>query len=146
MDEIRVIDQFHYHLQVVFGLDVHTDDDRWPKLVGCSLLSPAGNIHDLPARWLRSPGLALWDVRATTELSEFRTDSGGVGGYMAEYGGQAIFALWSDDSFSNRLADTGWVAWQALWMIGGSITSLDRLDEVLHSRYKDRFDVWSNAM
>ncbi|WP_448620070.1 hypothetical protein [Geodermatophilus sp. URMC 65] len=143
MDAIRIVDQFHYHTQVVFGLDVQSDNNQWPRVVGCSLLSQAGDIHDLPARWLRSAGLALWDIKMTTALAEFCTDPGEPGGYMRAYGGRIMFALWPDNAFRTRLADTGWVPWEATSMVGASAAGFDAQDQYIESKYGGRLDAWA---
>ena len=53
-------------------------------------------------------------------------------------GGEIIFALWRDDTFQERLDDTGWVPWQAHWLIGGSIAAVEQHEEEINFKYKGR--------
>ena len=67
---------------------------------------------DLPARWLSSGGRALWVLNARDDIgSGVAVDTGNP---QEGWNGQIIFALWPDEQFSQRLADTGWQNWQAV--------------------------------
>lgn len=132
---IAVIDQYLYHAQVIFGLEIEAHSNEFPLLVGCSLRSSQGCVVDLPARWLLSPGQALWDVKGT---DEFKIGSD----VFSEWSGQIKFALWRDDTFNQRLADSGWLAWHAPYMIGASTAGLDIQDQRIKDNYGDRLHVW----
>ena len=56
--------------------------------------------------------------------------------------GKIIFAVYMDDTHAERLADTGWVDWNAQWMIGSSTKGLDMQDEQIKSKYGERLKVW----
>jgi hypothetical protein len=138
MDTIRIVDKYMYHARIVFGLDVLAPAERWPLFIGCSLLTRQGEVVDQPARWLPSPGLALWDIK----IGERRfQDNPGVP--MDGWSGRVIFAMYPDDTFSERLADTGWVPWSVYWLIGSSTAALDMQDQEIRAKYGNRFDVWS---
>jgi len=136
MYRLAIVDSFRYHGSVVFGLEITGPAERFPLFVGCSLRDAERTIHDLPARWIQSPGLALWTVK------EFGT-SFRSGSMYDGWHGQVIFALYSDDSFTSRLADTGWVNWSAPWLIGASVAGLEMQDEALEAKYGKRRQVWS---
>ena len=136
---ITIENRFEYHMQVVFGLRVTASDDRWPKVVGCSLRTREGEIVDLPARWLSSGGLALWKVDVPPG-PQFRI--GDRSSPIDGWEGQVIFALYSDDTFADRLTDAGWQHWHAPWLIGGSTKSLNYQDERVQSKYGSQLDVW----
>jgi hypothetical protein len=138
MYNIRIVDQFRYHASVVFGLDILAPSSEFPLLVGCSLQNKNGEIIDVPARWLLSPGLALWQVKVDSRLQS---------GVIPQDGwhGRIIFALWRDDRHIERLADTGWVNWECYWLIGSSTKGLDMQDDSIKSKYGDRMKVWKDG-
>ena len=136
MHSIQIVEQYRYHASVVFGLDVLAPSSEFPLLVGCSVRSRDGKIVDIPAQWLKSPGSALWNIKAPPEC-QISTDP-----WDKSWSGQIIFALWQDDTFTKRLADTGWVNWEALWLIGSSTKGLDMQDEQIKSKSAGRMDVW----
>lgn len=139
MSSIQIIKQYPFHGSVLFGLLVDGAVDAFPLLVGCSLRPRLGEIVDLKARWLVSPGRALWKVQAD---SRFRESGTNVSPMDSDWEGQIIFALYSDESFNERLADTGWVSWYAPWLIGSSAKGLDYMEEEIESSFAGRFDVW----
>jgi hypothetical protein len=137
--KITVVDQFGYNASVVFGLEVEAPAEECPLVVGCSLRTTQGDIIDQPARWLSSAGLALWEIKATPEfkIGQHREDG---------WRGQVIFALWPDDRFSRRLADTGWLPCSAYWLVGASTAGLDMQDDNVRRKYDGRFGVWSKPI
>ena len=98
---IDIIQEFHIGLgSIDFFLEVTGNPDIFPVYVGCSFRVNS-EIIDQPARWLKSPGKIVWEVNEDREkIYRSRT-------------GEVIFAVYSDDSFAKRLADTGWYKWQA---------------------------------
>ena len=113
---VEIEEQLHYHSQVVFGLRVAAPDETWPNVVGCSVRTRTGEIVDLPARWLSSGGRALWVLNAPDDIGAgVAVDTGNP---QEGWNGQIIFALWPDEQFAQRLADTGWQSWEAGWLIG----------------------------
>jgi hypothetical protein len=136
---IQIVDQFHYHASVVFGLDVLASNSEFPLLVGCSLKTLHGEIVDVPARWIKSPGLALWEIRPGTEFIR-NPDTLPINDRVMA--GTIIFALWRNDSFTESLGDTGWIDWEAIWLIGSSTKSMDMQDEHIQRKYGTRRDVW----
>jgi hypothetical protein len=137
---IHIKDQFGYHARVIFGLNIQAPASEFPLLVGCSLLNPTGQEVDVPPRWLRSPGLAIWEVTPGVEFPGTK--------FIVDYddrmmAGKIMFALWRNDTFTERLSDTGWVNWEAYWLIGSSTAGLDMQDERIKREYGSRFDVWS---
>jgi hypothetical protein len=137
---IQIKDQFGYHAKVIFGLNIQAPASEFPLLVGCSLLNPTGQEVDIPARWLKSPGLAIWGVSPGGESRDVKFIANPNDMTMA---GKIMFALWRDDTFTERLADTGWVNWKAYWLIGSSTAGLDMQDERIKQEYGNRLDVWS---
>jgi hypothetical protein len=135
---ITVADQYHYHGQVVFGLAIEAPNKEFPLLVGCSLRTPQGGIIDLPAGWLSSPGLALWDVKVT---ADFMNKADRYDGWH----GEIKFALWRNATFSERLADTVWLPWGAPYLIGASTAGLDMQDAEIKNKYRGRLRVWKEA-
>lgn len=132
---ILIEDTFKYHAGVCFGIAV-ASDAGFPLVVGCSVRTHAGQIIDIPARYLISPGRALWHVRAPEECFV------GLEASSEPWVGHIIFAVYEDASFGNRLADTGWVEWGAPFAIGTSTAGLDMQDTEIESRYGTRKDVW----
>lgn len=137
---ILIKNQFSYHASVVFGLDIQGPTREFPLLVGCSLLTPRGEEVDLPARWLKSPGLAIWSVKADAQFLE----NPRVTPDDRVWSGRIIFALWRDDTFTERLTDTGWVNWRAYSLIGSSTAGVNMQDDQIKSGYGNRLDVWSD--
>lgn len=138
---IEIKNKFGYHASVVFGLDIQGPAREFPLLVGCSLLTPRGEAVDLRARWLKSPGLAIWEVKADVQFLE---NPGVFPITDRRWSGRIIFALWRNDSFTERLTDTGWVNWHAQSLIGSSTAGLDMQDDRIKREYGKRFDVWTD--
>lgn len=134
-DRLDIEDTLYYHASIVYGLRIHSDRP-FPLVVGCSIRTPKGEIIDLPARYLLSPGLALWKVKAPHECF--------MGGFWqtGTWSGHIMFALWKDATFSQRLKDTGWVSWEAYGMIGGSTAGLDMQESLIGNKYAGRDEVW----
>jgi hypothetical protein len=137
MNSVKVIEQFGYHDSVVFGLDIQ---GSCPLLVGCSLQTSKGEVIDLPPKWLSSPGLAIWQIKPDDKF--FENPNAHV--YDRIKLGVIKFALWKDDTFTNRLADTDWTPWKAYWLIGSSAAGLNLQDERINEKYGNRFNVWLN--
>lgn len=134
---ILIKDVFTGHASLAFGLSLESDA-RFPVVVGCSIRTSAGQIIDIPARYLISPGLALWSVRAPEECFI------GLDAMPDSWVGHIIFAVYEDATFANRLADTGWVEWGAPFAIGSSTAGLDIQDQQMEARYGRRRDVWKS--
>lgn len=134
-DRLDIEDTLHYHASVVYGLRIQSDRP-FPLVVGCSIRTPKGEIIDIPAHYLLSPGLALWKVKAPRECLTGGSWQDGT------WRGHIIFALWEDTTFSKRLTDTGWVPWEAYGMIGGSSAGLDMQESLIGNKYADREKVW----
>jgi hypothetical protein len=137
--KIEICRVYPFHGAILVGLSVESKH-KFPLVVGCSLRTTTGTIIDLPARRLKSPGLALWHIDAPAEcsLGEQPRHYPGLG-----WQGQVIFALWTDSNFRERLADTGWVHWHAPWLIGHSTAGLQAVEEEIDSIYGERQDVWA---
>ncbi len=136
MHEIHIEKQWQYHASVLFGLLITAPVDEFPLLVGCSLKTKDGEVVDQKARWITSPGKALWKIEADSRFME-RLDWGDK-----EWVGKIIFALYRDDSHEERLADTEWTQWKAPFLIGYSTAGLDMEEEFIRKEYDGRFDVW----
>lgn len=126
---ISISDTYHYHGSVVFGLTIQSDAP-FPLVVGCSLRTEGGKIIDIPANRITEGGLAIWGIEATADCAR-----GGNPHYGCDWCGHVIFALYRDETFSERLTDTGWIPWTAPWLIGGSTAGLDIQDEEIESKY-----------
>lgn len=136
-DRLDIEDTFHYHASVVYGLRIHSDRP-FPLVVGCSIRTPKGEVIDLPARYILSNGLALWNVKAPSECASDRLREH----RMSAWEGGIIFALWEDATFSRRLVDTGWVPWEAHGMIGASAAGLDIQDGFMERKYAGHEKMW----
>jgi hypothetical protein len=136
---IAILDTYHYHASVVFGLSIKTRE-AFPLVVGCSLRTRSGRIIDLPARRLLKPGPALWAIDAPAECA-----TEGRHSYGTDWSGDAIFALWRDSNFRERIADTGWIPWSAQGLIGSSTTGLAMQDEAIRAKYgRDLDKAWGS--
>jgi hypothetical protein len=143
MYNIAIVDKYSYQNSICLGLKVIAPVKEFPLLVGCSLKTESGIVIDLPAKWIESAGLAFWQVKFN-ELenpSQFRINRIP---FENDKRGFIIFALWRDDSFKQRLADTGWVTWDAPFLIGSSTKSMDMQDENIRNKYESRFSVLSD--
>lgn len=126
-------------MSIVFGLEVQGTAKEFPLVVGCSLLTRSGEGVDIPHRWIRTPGKALWGVKFP---AEFVTNPGVTPVNDRKMAGRIIFALWRDDKFRERLADTSWVNWDAYWLIGSSTAGMDMQDERIKNEYGGMDDAW----
>lgn len=134
---VQIADQFSSTDQVVFGLKVEGDRKKFPLVVGASLRRRDGEVVDLPPRKLSSAGYASWEVRPIPpgfQVSTAREDG---------KAGLIMFALWRDASFQERLADTGWVTWEAPWLVGASTAGVEMREREMNERYGARQHVWS---
>lgn len=138
-DRLDIEDVYEYSASLVYGLRIHSDRP-FPLVVGCSIRTPKGAIIDLPARFLLSPGLALWKVKAPSECASDRLREHRVSAWE----GSIIFALWEDATFSRRLADTGWVRWRMIDLVGtgASTAGLDMQDRHMEDKYAGHEKVW----
>ena len=132
---IRITDKWGYHASVVCGLNIAGPEKEFPLYVGCSLRTLKGEIVDIPARWLKSPGKAIWVIKADKRFKTGEFHDGDWEGYV-------MLALWRNETFKERLADTGWIHWCAPYLIGSSTAGLDMSDEFIKKEYAGRFDVW----
>jgi hypothetical protein len=99
---------------------------------------------DLPARWITSPGLALWKIKPDERFKN-PAEPHPISALTPWYG-KIIFALYADDTFENRLTDTGWFDWTARWLIGSSTAGLDMQDDGINRKYGHRRDVWKDQL
>lgn len=116
------------HAGILVGLriDAHAETRL---VVGCSIRTPAGDMIDLPARYVDRDGLAWWG--RVDGPDECRT-----GEYVdSDWRGDIIFALYSDSTFADRLSDTGWTPWHAMWMIGSSRAGIDYTENYVRGKY-----------
>jgi len=132
-----VVDIYKVHKGIVVGLYVESHRN-FPLVVGCSIRSPRGIVLDIPARVLKSPGLALWAIDAPAECATQPNVP-----QASEWRGDIIFALWANFSFTKSLADTGWVHWDAFWLIGSSLASLRAQEEDIGRKYEHGQNVWA---
>jgi hypothetical protein len=79
---------------------------RVPRVVGCSLRTPDGRINDLPGRRPRALGRLLWRQALPSE----RLFQNAQAAHRV-YNGEVTFSIWTDEGFTDRLANSGWVAW-----------------------------------
>ncbi len=131
---ITIEDTFRYHGGLVFGLFIESYE-KFPLVVGCSIKTFNEKIIDIPAKYLLSPGHAVWSVTAPDECARGT-------GFNLEWNGYIIFALYEDRTFAKRLADTGWIRWHIISLIGSSSAGLDMQDEYIESKYGKRMNVW----
>ena len=134
---IEVSGLSYFHLSFVARLVVDGPPDAFPVVVGCSLRTPEGMIVDVPAQRLSSPGRALWAVRPGDW-----GDDAWMNRYGEEQSGHAIFAIYADAAFSERLADTGWLPFDAPCLIGSSHAALDEANDGLREWIGVRANVW----
>ncbi len=131
---IDVLDIYQGHGAILCGLSVNGGNRSFPLVIGCSLRTLAGEIIDLPARTLSSAGKAFWQIKVPSACGTERSRP------IQTWKGQIIFAVYPDMTFSERLADTGWIGWETVWMIGSSPKSMDHRDEHIDEKYRGRFD------
>lgn len=122
MASIRVADIGDFHWHVVFGLEILGSGRLY---VGCSFRVD-GDVIDQPARWVNSPAKVLWKVAENERPRVFN-----------ERKGEVIFALYSDETQKERLADTGWVRWQIL---GAGVIDMAKTDAFMNRAYRDKWD------
>ena len=121
------------HKSIGVGLVISAPGPDFPLVVGCSIRTHQGQIVDIPARRISSSGRAFWTIEAPDAAREGDSPFSGWSGYV-------IFALWGNEAFDTRLADTGWVHWHAPWMIGASTKGLDMQDDEIWELYGTRRD------
>lgn len=142
---IFVVDRYLHQRQQVFGLSVGGPGREFPLLVGCSLKTPHEGVRDMPARWIESPGLALWILSGGPEFRTCREDA------WSSLRGGVIFKLWRDDRFAECLAQTEWLDWGVPEKEPGAkgsvfeATRLDRQEEQMDRKYGGRRDAWSTT-
>ncbi len=129
---------------LIVGLNIQSEE-KFPVVVGCSLKTNSGEIVDIPTRFLSSPGLSFWGTERVDSRFKYPLNSG----FEGDWKGQIIFALYTDATFSKRLADTGWINWYWNNMFMSSTAGLDdrdaKIDGIIKNQYKDRTDgVWSS--
>ena len=127
---------------LIIGLNIQSNVN-FPIVVGCSLRTSNREIVDIPARFLLSPGFSFWGKEEVDSKFKYPLDSGMTGDWQ----GQIIFALYADKTFSQRLADTGWVNWHSNNLFMSSTYGLDERDQeidwIIKNIYKDRTDaIW----
>ena len=125
---IDITEEFHVSWGIIhFGLEVLGNPEMFPVYVGCSFRIN-DEIFDVPARWLRAPGRVLWKFENEDLQRIFQTKTG-----------ETIFAVYSDDTFAERLADTGWREWFA---IGCDPMGSAKIHSHMNSRYKNSANQW----
>lgn len=89
---------------IYFGLKIMSP--QLPVVVGCSFQALTGKIIDIPIRYLKENGECLWimEYMKGENLDDFMVTEHELGGFVR-------FSLWSDETFSERLADTDWKMW-----------------------------------
>ncbi len=115
---LQIVERFHFHGSVSFGLNVTGPSGAFPLVLGCSLRTRGGQVVDIAARYIDSAGVALWDVKADQRFKIGERDTPGA---FDGWSGSIIFALLQEPSFRERIVDTGWQDWSAPWLIGASI-------------------------
>jgi hypothetical protein len=133
---IEIADLHTFYRSIYIGLRVKAKRRRFPVVVGCSVRSLNGEVSDQPVRELGRPGYAYWgQIEAPDEC------------YLDDerLAGQVTFALYSDITLSERLADTGWtpwngsaavgVAWEHPWLTNESQAGMRVIEADLKSRY-----------
>jgi predicted nucleic acid-binding Zn-ribbon protein len=127
VEDIYTLITFPSPAPLAIGLTI-SSREKFPLVVGCSMRNREGKIVDLPPRLIKRNGKALWIQDFIPEECK----------YYEGWEGEIIFALWSDNSFSNRLADTGWIHWFI-----PKYTKPNRLeDEKIKVKYGDALEVW----
>jgi hypothetical protein len=126
-NSICVLDTYGYHMKQYFGLEVRSDR-AFPLVIGCSLRRE-GHVFDLPAQRVLSAGLVLWP------LDPSEAEGFPFSGPHVDAAASVIFALWSGSDFKERLADTGWVPAEFLWLVGSSAAGLYAQDEEIQGKY-----------
>lgn len=125
------------HASFVCALTV-TGLPRWfPVVVTCTLKTWRGQFLDVPARWLVSPGLAVWRILPPKECQQGRGNP-----FNQKWAGQILFTVYADSSRRERLADTGWHRWSARTLVGSVPKDLPKQFERLRQTYGSRLDVW----
>jgi len=144
---IKIEDFWTIQAGLLLGLSVQSSE-KFPIVVGCSLQTGNGEIVDIPARYLLSPGFALWGQEKVDQRFRYPKDAQGL--YeISGWNGRIIFALYSESSFQNRLADTGWIVWDSSNLIGSSTAGLNdrdkEIDHILNNKYIGRkMDIWTS--
>jgi hypothetical protein len=143
---VQIEDFWPHGASMIIGLRVQCTS-RFPIVVGCSLETPEGEEVDLPARFLHSPGLALWGYEEVDDRFADPPGARGVG-RISGWRGKIIFALYTDATHDHRLADTGWVPWSARNVFGSSLASVDHAERNIKStidtKYAGRILVWTS--
>lgn len=129
---------------LLFGLSIESSE-KFPIVVGCSMQTKSGEIVDLPARLLLSSGYAMWGQEKADERFAYPLGKRyhGEGGWN----GRVIFALYSDETFHHRLADTGRIEWETMNLFGSSLAGMDYQDmdvgRELNTKYNGRQkEIW----
>jgi len=144
---IKIEDFWKGQTSLILGLSIQSSE-KFPIVVGCSLQTDSGEIVDIPARFLLSPGYVFWGRESVDHRFKYPRDAQGL--YeVSGWNGRIIFALYSDSSFKNRLADTGWIKWETSNRIGGSTAGLNDEDEIMEHILNTKYfvqqkNVWSS--
>lgn len=144
---IKIEDFWKSGRNLCIGLSIQSSE-KFPLVVGCSFQNESREIVDIPARYLLSPGLALWGQESANHQFKYPRDAQDL--YeITGWKGRIIFALYLDSTFKNRLADTGWVEWNSFNRIGGSTAGLDDEDEIIGHAIKVKYlgrkkEVWTS--
>lgn len=152
--EIKIEHFWQIQSELIIGLNIQSNE-RFPIVVGCSLRTNSGEIVDIPARFLLSPGISFWGT--ITVDSRFKYPDPMLESDWRRkmviplrpdgWFGEIIFAMYTDATFGKRFADTGWVRWYSEKLnMPSTVNTDDRdkgIDWIIKNQYKDRTDgVW----
>jgi hypothetical protein len=126
---ITIVDTFNNGTKMRFVLHI---DDMNTDYVGCSVRGTDGVEHGMGLHKCRTPDIVVWEIRIPSSCSI---------GPQRGLRGEVIFALWTDDQFTRRIASTGWIAFNSPWLGGSSGKSADYADATYRERYGE-IEVW----
>jgi hypothetical protein len=146
MSSISISDLWYRGRSLLIGLSVNSINN-FPLVIGMSIQTPEGEIVDIPARYILSPGFSFWGQEQVDNRFAYPKDESSR--FCNGWRGRIIFAVYSDSSFNHRLADTGWVEFDSINLMGSSLKGLDyQDDEIEHKRgstYASRqAEVWAS--
>ena len=145
MSSVLIEDLWTRGRSLLIGLSVNSDE-KFPLVIGMSIQTPGGEVVDIPARYLLSPGFSLWGQEQVD--NRFAYPVGGSSSFCDGWRGRIIFAVYSDSSFNHRLADTGWVEFDSINLMGSSLKGLDYQDEEIERKRGSKYalrqaEVWA---
>lgn len=149
MNSIKLENFWTIGSQLILGIFVQSNE-KFPIVVGCSLQTASNEIVDIPARYLFSSGFVFWGVEKVDRRFMYPKDALGLFD-TSGWNGKIIFALYTDSSFHNKLADTGWIEWNSYNLIGSSTAGLDNrdkeIDDIIENKYSVRNqNIWTSLI